>query len=330
MNEFSKKDIDTFLTPVTDITLDLIDLESSYVYIKSSGVTKEFKEHNENEKKTLNIVAQLVIEQSLKLGMKKDFQIAYNGHYFRCNVINSIAGKLITCRHMPFNFIQLHELGLPESIMKEMMHERLNKGGLIFICGSPGQGKSTTTAALIDARLRKYSGLCIAIEDPVEIPLHGKHGEGRCIQVPVETTFRDSIRDSMRSYPTGQNNLLFLGEVRDADTAVNAIRSAIDGRLVITTFHTDNIINAFERLISLASIELSEDEAYSLVAETFRFGLHQRLVKGNKIVIRTNVLVDTQEVYSNIREKRLNHLQNERERQFLLLKSQSNLNYRQR
>jgi len=329
MSSFNQKDVDNLFTNITDIYADILNMDASYIYFSNKIETKDFIEFNSQERLMLDTLYKLILESYSAQPNKKDINIVFHNHYFRCNIIGSIGGKLINCRHMPYEFIDLRSLGLSDSILREMMHPRLNKGGLVFICGAPGNGKSTTTAALIKARLQQYAGVCITVEDPVEIPLQGKHGNGRCIQVPVETNFNDAIRSSLRAYPTGQTNILFIGEVRDSETACNVIRAAIDGRLVITTFHTDDINNAFERLISLSIKELGEDEAYNLVAEIFRFGIHQRLVKLNgKISIRANVLVDTQEVFSNIKSKRIAHIQNEKERQFTTIKAGNKIDYR--
>lgn len=57
--------------------------------------------------------------------------------------------------------------------------------GLIFICGEMGTGKTSSAASLVKARLEAWGGICVAVEDPPEPFLNGRHGSGRCIQVPV-------------------------------------------------------------------------------------------------------------------------------------------------
>lgn len=331
MISFNQDEINLLLNPISDLLFKTYEEESSYVYIKNLMEDREIKTFTDREKEIFKAFFKLVVEKYSMAKDKADVHVIFYGHYFRCNMMHTISGDEIACRHMPFEFITLEQTGLHQSIQKEVLHSRLKKGGLIFVCGAPGNGKSTTTAAIIKERLKEFGGVCISIEDPVEIPMHGKHGNGRCIQVPVTTNFSDAVRNSMRSYPTGQSNMLFLGEIRDSETAQEAIRSAIDGRLVITTFHTESINMAFERLVALSKEKLGEDDAYSLIAEAFRFGIHQRLVKTNeKIMLRTSVLADTLEVYTNIRNKRISHLQNEKERQFILLKNNEELTYRSR
>lgn len=329
MTDFSKDMINNLLEKVTDVTFDTVDFSASYVYSSNNIKTKDVSEYTMDERKVFEALFKIIIEQFQKRPDKKDYLAIFYGHSFRCNMINSVSGNFIHCRHMPFDFIELRNTGIQEPIINELMHPRLNKGGLIFIAGAPGNGKSTTAAGLIKERLKIHGGVCICLEDPVEIPLQGKHGNGRCIQVPVDTSFADAIKSSLRSYPSGQNAMLFVGEMRDAESAATALQAAIDGRLVITTFHAEDLNIAFERMANLLSSIKNEEEAYFLIAQAFRVGIYQRLAKSqNKMTLRTSLLVDTLDVYSYIKHKKINGLQQARETQFLDLKNGVRIKYR--
>jgi len=330
MTDFSKDQINDLLNNVTDITFNTVDFSASYVYFNNSRKTKDVVEYTiEGEQEVFEALYKIIIDQFQKNPNKKDYQALFYGHYFRCNMIVSVSGSLIHCRHMPFDFIELRKTGIPDVMIEELMHPRLNKGGLIFIAGAPGNGKSTTAAGIIKERLKLHGGVCICLEDPVEIPLHGKHGEGRCIQVPVDTNFADAIKSSLRSYPAGQNTMLFVGEMRDGESAATALQAAIDGRLVITTFHAEDLMIAFERMANLLSTIKKEEEAYFLIAQAFRVGIYQRLAKSqNKMTLRTALLLDTLEVYSFIKNKKISGLQQARESQFLDLKDKRRIKYR--
>lgn len=329
MNEFDKIKINSLLEHVTDVTFTPVNFKDSYVYYASKLVTKEFHEYEREEFDILKAIYELIAEQIKDAKVIKDHQTVFYGHTFRCNIIKSVAGNMIHCRHMPFEFMLLKNTGINQITQQELLHPRLNKGGLLFISGAPGNGKSTTAAGVIKERLHLFGGVCICLEDPVEIPLHGKHGNGRCIQVPIETTFADAIKSSLRSYPAGQNCMLFVGEMRDAESAIAALQAAIDGRLVITTFHTEDIMLAFERMANLLSELKSEEESYFLMAQAFRVGIHQRIVKKpEKMSLRTSLLVDTHEVYSFIKNKKISGLQQARETQYIEFNQGNRIKYR--
>lgn len=165
-----------------------------------------------------------------------------------------------------------------------MLHERLNSGGLVIISGETGQGKSTTCAALIRARLERYSSFCLTLENPPELPLHGLHGErGICVQTDVRSGgFGEALRGAVRCYPTQGNSMLFVGEVRDPETAGEALRIAINGHLVVTSIHGGDIVSSMKRMLSLAQSyqNMGEAEAKSVFSSAFRLIVHQRLKDG--------------------------------------------------
>ena len=244
----------------------------------------------------------------------KDVSLEFMGKHFRIYEMDGKKGKQIVCRQTFNKERKLEETGLSNGIIKYLMHEDLNRGGLIILCGSNGSGKSTTCAAVLKERLYKYGGYCITVEDPVEIPLEGQHGDGRCVQLEInpEEGFAPKIREIMRAYPTGQNLMMLIGEIRDSDTASQALRSAIDGRLVVTTIHADNIKSAMKRLIVLASEKLTEEGAKDLLSNSFRIGLHQSLLSGE---LKTEFLLGNSTIRNLTRRGDIDKINSEMERQ---------------
>ena len=233
-----------------------------------------------------------------KNSLTKDFRISYQGVNFRAHRMTTMGGNFIACRRMPNEVWSLQQCKMHSSIRNILLDARCNRGGLIAICGKPGNGKSTTCAAIITERLKLYGGMCLTIEDPAEMPLHGMWGEGICFQREVQyDQFPEAIRDAMRAYPTRVNTLMLIGEVRDPETAALALQSAVDGRLVLITMHSGNVIQGTQRLLTLAAQKIGMDEARALLASSIRSVLHQRM-EGPKMNL--NILCDTTSVVGKI------------------------------
>jgi twitching motility protein PilT len=170
----------------------------------------------------------------------------------------------------------LEDLNIHPSYINHLMEPHLS--GLIVIAGAFGQGKTTTASALIAARLRRYGGVAVTIEDPPEMPLEGFHKEGVCYQTWVDQgEFGNSCRKAARYAPS----IIFLGEVRDPESATEALRASINGRLVICTTHADSVTMAIERMSSLANgMGAASDDIASLLANGLLCVMHQKLEGG--------------------------------------------------
>lgn len=204
---------------------------------------------------------------------KNEFTVRDGGISYRVSVLISITETIYVLRRFPATVPDLNSLGLHPRHVERLMTPGIT--GLVVIAGAFGQGKTTTASSLLTARLAKYGGVGITVEDPPEMPLEGAHGEGICYQTWVEQGgFGQEVRKAARWAPS----IIFLGEVRDGETAAEALRASINGRLVICTTHAGNVAMAVERLYSLANGAAgnSEDVA-NLLANGLACVVHQRL-----------------------------------------------------
>lgn len=217
-------------------------------------------------------------------------------------------------------------LKLPDYYREIISHEFLLSGGLVFIAGAPGNGKSTTLSATLIERLLVFGGLAVSIEDPPEFQMTGKIGDGYCFQLPVceenGGDFAGAIKASLRMYPARQlSTILMIGEIRDSKTAAQVLRDSINGHLILTTVHANDLQSAISRIISLASNEISIDEARDLMAQSLKVGVHQKISNGLpllKIIVNdgTNTGITTR-----IRNNEVFGLKSEIMRQNNLLKT---------
>lgn len=181
---------------------------------------------------------------------------------------------------------ELDMLGLPQWIKTMLLAARMREsGGLVVICGLTGAGKTTTFSASIAARLRHHGGYCLTIEDPPEDLLEGPHGQGYCEQIDADGVggYSAAIHAALRCFPAKDQSMLGYGEVRDAATAAELLRVAVDGHLVLVTMHSKSIPAGLQRLSALARAA-GENEANELLAASFQLAIHQRFDQDGTLV----------------------------------------------
>lgn len=117
--------------------------------------------------------------------------------------------------------------------------------GLVLVVGPTGSGKSTTLYSglqiLADDQTRKV----ITIEDPIEYSITGVQQT----QVHPEVGF--NFADGMRSFVRQDPDVIFVGEIRDAETGLEALRASQTGHLVLSTLHCNDAVDSVQRLRDL-------------------------------------------------------------------------------
>jgi type IV pilus assembly protein PilB len=161
--------------------------------------------------------------------------------------------------------MDLDVLGMGESDRERFNDALHSTHGAILVTGPTGSGKTTTLYAGLTT-VNTPDKTIITVEDPVEYELTGV----KQVQVNPKTglTFSAGLRSMVRADP----DVIMVGEVRDKDTALIAIESALTGHLVLTTLHTNDAPLAAARLVEMGI------EPY-LVASGVACVVAQRLVR---------------------------------------------------
>ncbi len=159
----------------------------------------------------------------------------------------------------------LADLGLAGPELQRIRQLIGYREGIVVVTGPTGSGKTTTLyAAISDVATGKVN--VMTVEDPIEYELSG------ITQIQVETkrnvTFGSALRSILRQDP----DVIFVGEIRDAETAEVAAQAAATGHLVLATLHTNDAMSAVSRLT-----DLGLDRA--TIASVLRGSLAQRLVR---------------------------------------------------
>ncbi|MFY1827064.1 GspE/PulE family protein [Myxococcus fulvus] len=116
--------------------------------------------------------------------------------------------------------------------------------GLILVTGPTGSGKTTTLYSALKA-LAGPDVNVTTIEDPIEMVWDAFNQVQ--VQPKVGLDFAGALRHILRQDP----DVIMVGEIRDAETAENAIQSALTGHLVLSTLHTNDALGAVARMRDL-------------------------------------------------------------------------------
>lgn len=116
--------------------------------------------------------------------------------------------------------------------------------GIILVTGPTGSGKTTT----LYSSLRTLSSPevnIVTVEDPIEMVMEEFNQVG--VQSGIGVTFDKVLRNVLRQDP----DIIMIGEIRDKETAENAVQAALTGHLVLSTLHTNDAPSSVTRLIDL-------------------------------------------------------------------------------
>jgi len=116
--------------------------------------------------------------------------------------------------------------------------------GMVFVTGPTGSGKTTTLYSALQALASPEINI-VTIEDPIEM-VHEDFNQ-IAANPKTGTGFAEALRHVLRQDP----DVVMVGEVRDAETASQAVQAALTGHLVLTTLHTSDTVGAVARLRDL-------------------------------------------------------------------------------
>lgn len=161
--------------------------------------------------------------------------------------------------------IGLQSLGFRDEERKVFEEIISRPHGIFLVSGPTGSGKTTTLYAALQ-RINSQDRNIVSIEDPIENEIAGVNQAQ--VNVKAGLTFATALRSILRQDP----DVIMVGEIRDAETADIAVRSAITGHLVFSTIHTNTAMGAVTRLNDLGVLPF-------MVASALIGVMSQRLVR---------------------------------------------------
>ena len=162
---------------------------------------------------------------------------------FRINVFKENDGLAAAIRALSLDIPKVEDIGFPNDIWQDIINR---KHGLVLVTGITGAGKSTTIASLIDRIGEKRACRIITLEDPIEYIYQQKHSIISQREVGKDVhSFVDGLRSMMREDP----DIIFVGEMRDAETISMTLMAAETGHLVFSTLHTRDATGTITRIL---------------------------------------------------------------------------------
>ena len=161
--------------------------------------------------------------------------------------------------------LTLEELGFIHRNHDTILKNVKKPHGALLVTGPTGSGKSTTLYTVIS--MLNVKGVNIStIEDPIEYHVEGVNQMQ--VNPKIGLTFAIGLRALLRQDP----NVIMIGEIRDRETAEEAVHAALTGHIVLSTLHTNNAAGALPRLLDIGV------EPY-LIASTINAVVGQRLTR---------------------------------------------------
>lgn len=218
---------------------------------------------------------------------------------FRANVYDQDRGMAAVFRTIPSEILTLEDLGAPK-IFYDLTHE---PRGLILVTGPTGSGKSTTMAAMIDAKNREEYGHILTVEDPIEFV----HQPKKCLINQRELhrhtqSFTNALRAALREDP----DTILVGEMRDRETISLALTAAETGHLVFGTLHTNSAAKTIDRIIDVFPAA-EKPMVRSMLSESLQAVISQTLLKkvGGGRVAAWEIMRGTPAIRNLIREDKV-------------------------
>ncbi|MDR0695654.1 MAG: type II/IV secretion system protein [Holosporales bacterium] len=212
---------------------------------------------------SLKVLAKLDISETRR---PQSGRFMKNNCDFRVSSHPTSKGESIVIRVLNKNkeLISIGNIGFSDDQIMYLTEITSYSNGMIIFCGPTGSGKTTSIYSLLET-IDKKSRNIMTLEDPVEYQIQNIR------QTEIKRgviDFADGIRSILRQDP----DVIFIGEIRDEETAKMAVRASMTGHLVFTTIHSNDSFGAISRFRELSVPN-------SLIADNIIAIISQRLVK---------------------------------------------------
>ncbi len=189
-----------------------------------------------------------IAERRLPQDGRIKFALARRKIDVRFSTVPTLYGEKAVLRLLGSTFLRgipnITDMDFSVTILDSIKSVVKAPNGVFFITGPTGSGKTTTLYSIL--KYINTPGINImTVEDPVEYRLSGIN------QVQVNTSIDLDFVNVLRSFLRQDPNVILIGEIRDVESARIASQAALTGHLVFATMHTNNALQAVNRMIDI-------------------------------------------------------------------------------
>lgn len=251
----------------SDIHFEIYEFDARIRFRIDGQLIELYKVEKENY---LELVNKIKIRSKLNITEKRlpqDGRITNDSFDIRVSILPTLFGEKIVMRLLgnDVSSLDLTTIGFENEELKLYQQAIRKPNGIVLISGPTGSGKTTTLYATLKVLNNTIRNI-VTVEDPIEYTLKGIN------QVQLKEEIGLSFATALKSFLRQDPDIIMLGEIRDTETAMMAIRASLTGHLVLSTIHTNSAIGTISRLIDMGI------PSY-LIAETLNISLAQRLVR---------------------------------------------------
>ena len=273
-------------------------IDGDLVKLKGAAVSREIA-----EKLIFPLLSEKNIE-TLKQKYSVDCSHKYGTLQFRINAFYDNDGLVAAIRALGIDIPVPEKIGFPNIVWEDIVRR---KHGLILFTGITGAGKSTTIASLVERINENRACRIITLEDPVEYIFSQKNSMISQREVGRDVDrFSDGLRSMMREDP----DVIFVGEMRDAETVSLTLTAAETGHLVFSTLHTRDTVGSITRILDFFP-EGRQEEVRNQLSLGLRNIISQKLIPrkdGQGRIVAMEILTNNYAIANLIRKSKLEQI----------------------
>jgi twitching motility protein PilT len=215
---------------------------------------------------------------------------------FRLNCFHDTDGLVLAVRALESRPPAVEAIGFPNGVWQDIIRKQQ---GLVLVTGITGAGKSTTIASLINHIAGTRPCRIITLEDPIEYLLAGQQALISQREVGRDVpSYERGLRDCLREDP----DVIFVGEMRDRESAAWTLTAAETGHLVFSTLHTRDARGTITRVLDMFPAG-QHDEVANQLSLGLSHVISQKLVPrldGQGRVVAMEILNNNNYAVSNL------------------------------